>query len=580
MPACNKTVEKRFDKEKDDKHYERMQQERQDAIDRQNQVILSALMKIKQSKAGVDNWNKDFFRFKEKDFKKHQYYLRMRDRGTKDYNEVEDGEEQQLAEKPAEKTKNAAGEEKAKPKQAAAPAKDKTSEKKKKEDEAAVEKDADELAKDLLETLKPILDEDLQEAVELLLMESAEHDAKSLHYAMKGSETDRIDIISEILCTRSNSQMKEISEAHEKMYENSLETDPKGEASDDLKTLLVRLSKMDGDMQKAFMPLVICSRMGKLQRALREKKTQAVASIVLTKNKEQIDELAAAYKRSNKVELADEVDKKCEGDIKTLILAKLGRAKLKGDEAGAGHENDASGKVKEDPVALMKKDLDELREAVDDGNKDKVVHIIARHCDEKSKLKELKEKYKQKHYQDLLETVKPILDEEQLQDAMESLFMEASSYDAKLLYNAIKGLGTDEDILIEILCARNNAEMEAIRKTYSNRWFPWNGQKQINGGLYSTQPRSSSSHVPAIQEVKYSRDPANFYAAKLHNSFKKDNTDTACRIILTSTTVELAKIIAGYKALYKKDLSSDAETKFSENMRKLILPRLKKGFEN
>ena len=34
--------------------------------------------------------------------------------------------------------------------------------------------------------------------------------------------------------------------------------------------------------------------------------------------------------------------------------------------------------------------------------------------------------------------MKPILDEEQLQDAMESLFMEASSYDAKLLYNAIK----------------------------------------------------------------------------------------------------------------------------------------------
>lgn len=42
--------------------------------------------------------------------------------------------------------------------------------------------------------------------------------------------------------------------------------------------------------------------------------------------------------------------------------------------------------------------------------------------------------------------------------------------------------------------------------------------------------------------------------------------------------VELADIIAGYKALYKKDLSSDAETKFSENMKKLILPRLKKGF--
>ena len=52
-----------------------------------------------------------------------------------------------MAEKPAEKTKNATGEEKAKPKQAATPAKDKTSEKKKKEDQAAAEKDADELAK-------------------------------------------------------------------------------------------------------------------------------------------------------------------------------------------------------------------------------------------------------------------------------------------------------------------------------------------------------------------------------------------------------------------------------------------------
>ena len=37
--------------------------------------------------------------------------------------------------------------------------------------------------------------------------------------------------------------------------------------------------------------------------------------------------------------------------------------------------------------------------------------------------------------------------------------------------------------------------------------------------------------------MKYSRDPANFYAAKLYDSFEKDDTDTAGRLILTSTTV-------------------------------------------
>ena len=40
--------------------------------------------------------------------------------------------------------------------------------------------------------------------------------------------------------------------------------------------------------------------------------------------------------------------------------------------------------------------------------------------------------------QDLLEAVKPVLEEEQLQDAADSLFMESDSYDAKIMYHAMK----------------------------------------------------------------------------------------------------------------------------------------------
>lgn len=39
--------------------------------------------------------------------------------------------------------------------------------------------------------------------------------------------------------------------------------------------------------------------------------------------------------------------------------------------------------------------------------------------------------------------------------------------------------------------------------------------------------------------MKFARDPSNFYAAKLHNSLESDDTDTAGRIILTSTVVRL-----------------------------------------
>ena len=34
--------------------------------------------------------------------------------------------------------------------------------------------------------------------------------------------------------------------------------------------------------------------------------------------------------------------------------------------------------------------------------------------------------------------MKPVLKEEQLQDAVESLMMESATYDAKILYNAMK----------------------------------------------------------------------------------------------------------------------------------------------
>lgn len=44
-----------------------------------------------------------------------------------------------------------------------------------------------------------------------------------------------------------------------------------------------------------------------------------------------------------------------------------------------------------------------------------------------------------------------------------------------------------------------------------------------------------------------------------------------------SFQAELADIVGGYKKLSGKDLIKDAEAKFSDNMKKLILPKLKKG---
>ena len=52
---------------------------------------------------------------------------------------------------------------------------------------------------------------------------------------------------------------------------------------------------------------------------------------------------------------------------------------------------------------------------------------------------------------------------------MLALFEPKALYDAKCLRRAMRGAGTDERALIEILCTRTNAEINEIKETYKSR---------------------------------------------------------------------------------------------------------------
>lgn len=46
------------------------------------------------------------------------------------------------------------------------------------------------------------------------------------------------------------------------------------------------------------------------------------------------------------------------------------------------------------------------------------------------------------------------------------LMMTLPEYDAYSVKTAVKGLGTDENALIEVLCSRTNQELEAAKEAY------------------------------------------------------------------------------------------------------------------
>lgn len=62
-------------------------------------------------------------------------------------------------------------------------------------------------------------------------------------------------------------------------------------------------------------------------------------------------------------------------------------------------------------------------------------------------------------------------------DLLVRLLMDPANFDATCLYKAMKGLGTDENALVEVLTTRNNAEIELIKvafsRLYGHELEPW-----------------------------------------------------------------------------------------------------------
>ncbi|KAL3081762.1 hypothetical protein niasHS_011847 [Heterodera schachtii] len=72
----------------------------------------------------------------------------------------------------------------------------------------------------------------------------------------------------------------------------------------------------------------------------------------------------------------------------------------------------------------------------------------------------------QHHNESLIESIQKKLPNGGQKELILSLLYESAIYDAKSLYNAMMGIGTDEEILTEILISRTNAQIRAIRKAY------------------------------------------------------------------------------------------------------------------
>ncbi|XP_071828836.1 annexin-B12-like isoform X3 [Apostichopus japonicus] len=124
-----------------------------------------------------------------------------------------------------------------------------------------------------------------------------------------------------------------------------------------------------------------------------------------------------------------------------------------------------SGTVKDKPNFNGQKEAEILRKAMKGiGTDEKAIISVMTSCS-CAQRQQFMVDYKTMYGKDLISNLKGEL-KGKLEDVVLALMMDTAQFDAHQLRKAMKGLGTDESVLIEVLCTRTNSEIVAIKAAY------------------------------------------------------------------------------------------------------------------
>ena len=186
---------------------------------------------------------------------------------------------------------------------------------------------------------------------------------------------------------------------------------------------------------------------------------------------------------------------------------------------------------------------------------------------------EIRRKYTACYGKDLIKRIKEELSGN-FEDTVVGLFMSPPEYDAYCLYKAMKGLGTNEGVLIEIIGTRNNQEMHMIKdefqKNYGKSLESW--VKSETSGHFRKllisliQGNRSMNTVPNPQLCQ--SDAQALYRAG-EGRWGTDES-TFVRIFTQRSAAEMDLINNCYQQLRGKSLHQAIEKEFSGDTKTLL----------
>ncbi|XP_052498829.1 annexin A6 isoform X2 [Budorcas taxicolor] len=135
--------------------------------------------------------------------------------------------------------------------------------------------------------------------------------------------------------------------------------------------------------------------------------------------------------------------------------------------------------------------------------------------------------------------------------------------DAKALRKAMKGLGTDEDTIIDIIAHRSNAQRQQIRQTFKSHF----------GRDLMADLKSELSGDLARLILGLMMPPAHYDAKQLKKAMEGAGTDEKAliEILATRTNAEIQAIKEAYKEDYHKSLEDALSSDTSGHFKRILI---------
>ncbi|TNN47953.1 Annexin A5 [Liparis tanakae] len=208
-------------------------------------------------------------------------------------------------------------------------------------------------------------------------------------------------------------------------------------------------------------------------------------------------------------------------------------------------------------------------------DEDMVLMLLSARSNEQRQ--QIKATFKTAYGKDLVSTLKSELGG-LFENLIVALMTPPTSYDALQLHKAIKGVGTEDDVLIEIMASRTGEQIKDIVKVY---------EKEFNEKLEEDIRSDTSGHYQrllvillqasrqeGVDEENVEKDAKvrsedDLYAAG-EGRFGTDE-DQFITILGRRSAEHLRKVFDAYKKLYDADMEDSVEGETSGNLENLLL---------